>query len=81
MLKDNERLYANFFALFDVVLTIAALVIGYYIRVFTVSQEIVYSDQYITLALLIVPIWYILINIINFQSIQKVKTYSVVVFE
>jgi exopolysaccharide biosynthesis polyprenyl glycosylphosphotransferase len=81
MLKDNERLYANFFALFDVLLTIGALVLGYYIRVFTVSQKIVYSDQYITLALLIIPIWYILINIINFQSIQKVKTYSVVFFE
>lgn len=81
MLKDNERLYANFFALFDVLLTIGALVLGYYIRVFTVSQKIVYSDQYITLALLIIPVWYVLINIINFQSIQKVKTYSVVFFE
>lgn len=81
MLKENERLYSNFLALTDVILTLIAFTAAYYIRVFTVSQKVIYTDQYITLALLIIPIWFVLIKTVNFQSTQKVKSYSLVFLE
>src|SRR6056297_3022927 len=81
MLKENERLYSNFMALVDVTVTLLALIIGYYIRVFTVAKSILYTEQYLILALLIIPIWFILIKTVNFQSAQKVKNYSVIFLE
>lgn len=81
MLKENERLYGNFMAIVDVAITLFALVAGYYIRVYTVTKEVVYSEQYLTLALLIIPIWYLLVKTINLQSAQKAKNYSVVFLE
>ncbi len=81
MLKENERLYSNFMALVDVTLTLLALVVGYYIRVFTVAKSILYTEQYLILGLLIIPIWFILIKTVNFQSAQKVKNYSVIFLE
>lgn len=81
MLKENERLYNNILAVFDILFTIAAFVLGYYIRVFTKAGDIIYSDQYLIIGLLIIPTWYVLLKVINLQSTQKNKAYSLVIIE
>lgn len=81
MLKENERLYFNVLALFDVIITIIAFVLGYYIKVFIQSKSILFSNQYLIIGLLIIPIWYILLKITNLQSSQKIKAYSIVIIE
>ncbi len=81
MIKENERLYNNIITVFEVVVTVTAFVIGYYVRVFDYANTFIYSNQYIISGLLIIPIWYILLKIINFQSLQKIKAYSVIIIE
>jgi len=81
MLKENARLYNNVLSVFDVTITLIAFVLGYYIRVFSQANSIIFSNQYITLALLIIPIWYILLKIINLQNSQQNKAFSIVIIE
>ena len=81
MLKENERLYNNILGLFDVILSLFAFVLAYYIRVFTIAKSLMYPEQYLTLGILIIPVWFILVKIINLQSEQRIKAYSVVIIE
>lgn len=81
MLKENERLYNNVLGIFDVALSLLAFVLAYYIRVFTVAKTLMYSDQYLILGILIIPIWFVLFKIINMQTGQRVKAYSIVLIE
>lgn len=81
MLKENQRLYNNTLIILDVILSLIAFLTGYYFRVFTHAKTIVFTNQYLTLALLIIPIWYILLKIINLQNSQKNKAYSIVIIE
>ena len=81
MLKENERLYNNVLALFDIILSLFAFVLAYYIRVFTVAKSLMYPEQYLTLGILIIPVWFILIKVVNLQSEQRVKAYSVILIE
>ncbi len=81
MLKENERLYHNVLGFFDVIISLFAFVLAYYIRVFTVAKSLMYPEQYLTLGLLIIPVWFILVKVINLQSGQRVKAYSIVLIE
>ncbi len=81
MLKENERIYSNVLAIFDVFITLIAFALSYFIRVYIQAKDIIYSNEYLTLALLIIPVWFILLKIINFQSSQKIKAYSIVIIE
>lgn len=81
MLKENERLYKNVLGLFDVFLSLFAFVLAYYIRVFTIAKSLMFPEQYLTLGLLIIPVWFILLKVINLQTAQRIKAYSVVLIE
>ncbi len=81
MIRENERLFNNFLNIFDVTLTLLAFVLAYYIRIFTVSGNLIYSKEYITLALLIIPSWFVLLKIINVQTFHRAKSYSIILFE
>jgi len=81
MLKDNNRLYNHTLAILDVLLSLIAFYIAYSIRLFHTPTPWVNTDQYILLAVLIVPTWFILLKIISVQSSQKIKAYSVVFIE
>lgn len=81
MLKENARLYNNVLSIFDVTITLIAFITGYYIRVFSKAGVIIFSNQYLTLGLLIIPIWYVLLKIINLQNSQQNKAYSIVIIE
>ncbi len=81
MLKENDRLYGNFVAIADVFLSLLVFIAAYYLRIYIFSEKIMYFEQYLILFLLIIPVWYILLKIINLQSSHKIKAYSVVILE
>ncbi len=81
MLKENERLYSNVLILFDVLLSLLAFVLAYYIRIFTVAKSFIYQQQYLTLGIFIVLVWYILSKIINLKNFRTVKAYSIIFIE
>ncbi|NVN94443.1 MAG: sugar transferase [Bacteroidetes bacterium] len=81
MLKDNERLFNNALAILDISLTLIAFYLAYTIRVYIVAKHALYSDQYILLGAFIIPIWFILLKIVNVQSSQRIKPYSIVFIE
>jgi exopolysaccharide biosynthesis polyprenyl glycosylphosphotransferase len=81
MLKDNERLFNNALATLDIFLTLIAFYLAYTIRVYIVAKYAIFSDQYILLGAFIIPIWFILLKIVNVQSSQRIKPYSIVFIE
>ena len=81
MLKENERLYNNVLGVIDLLLSLLAFVLAYYVRVFAFAKSIIYSDQYIILALTIIPIWFILLKAINIQGGQRIKAYPLILIE
>lgn len=81
MLKENDRLYNNVLAFFDVLISIIAFVLAYYIRVLTVAKSLLYTDQYLILGILIIPVWYILLKMVNLDNNQRIKAYSLVLIE
>lgn len=81
MIKNNDRLYNNVLAILDIILTVLAFYLAYTLRIFVVAKHAFYSDQYILLGAMIVPIWFTLLKIISVQSSQKVKAYSEVFIE
>ncbi len=81
MIRENERLFNNFLNIFDVVITIIAFILAYYFRIFTVAGNLIYSNEYIILALLIIPVWFILLKITNVQTFHRVKPYSLILLE
>ncbi|MFZ4740989.1 MAG: sugar transferase, partial [Bacteroidales bacterium] len=81
MLKDNERLFNNALATLDIFLTLIAFYLAYTIRVYIVAKYAIFSDQYILLGAFIIPIWFVLLKIVNVQSSQRIKPYSIVFIE
>jgi exopolysaccharide biosynthesis polyprenyl glycosylphosphotransferase len=81
MLKENDRLYNNVLAFFDVLISIIAFVLAYYIRVLTVAKSLLYTEQYLILGILIIPVWYILLKMVNLDNNQRIKAYSLVLIE
>ena len=81
MIRENDRLFNNLLSIFDVLLTLIAFVSAYYIRIFTYADKLIYSKEYLTLALLIIPIWFILLRIINVQTFHRIKAYSIILLE
>jgi exopolysaccharide biosynthesis polyprenyl glycosylphosphotransferase len=81
MLRENERLYNNAFAMIDTVITVLSFALAYYMRVYIVAKTITFADQYLILGILIIPIWFILSNLLNIRNEQKVQPYSVVLIE
>ena len=81
MLKENERLYHSFLSIFDILITLIAFVFAYSVKVLVYAKSVIYIEQYLILGLIIIPVWYILFKIINFQGSQKIKAYSTVIIE
>ena len=81
MIRENERLFNNILSILDVLLTLIAFVLAYYIRIFTQADKLIYSKEYLSLALLIIPIWFILLRIINIQTFHRIKAYSFILLE
>jgi len=81
MIRENERLFNNFLNISDVIITLVAFLSAYYIRIFTVAGNLIYTNEYIILALLIIPVWFILLKIKNVQTFHRVKPYSLILFE
>lgn len=81
MIRENERLFNNFLNISDVLITLIAFISAYYIRIFIVLGNLIYSNEYIILSLLIIPIWFILLKITNVQTFHRVKSYSVILLE
>jgi exopolysaccharide biosynthesis polyprenyl glycosylphosphotransferase len=81
MFKESERYYNNFLTILDVILSIIIFFISYYLRVYLVAKNTFFINEYLILALLIIPIWYVLLKIINLQNSHKIKAYSIVILE
>lgn len=81
MKKQYENRIANIFSISDVLLSILSFVVAYFIRKYFFDRGLSYSEQYITLALLMLPMWYILFKFANLAEFNRTKSYSVLLFE
>lgn len=76
MLKENERLYNNVLSLADVLISLSVLLLLSYLRVFKLTDEPVFMRQYLILALIILPVWFITGKFINGRFSQSGKSFS-----
>lgn len=81
MIKERENIFNNLLAIIDIFLTILAFISSYYIRKFLWSEELAYSDSYITIVLLIVPTWFVALKVTNLSKLLRGKAYSFLLYD
>ena len=81
MLKEKERFVGNLLGFIDIAITLSAFVFAYFGHVFVVGKFLNYSNEYITLILLILPTWFFLLKLMDMTQLPRIKSYAVIVFE
>jgi len=80
-MNREKRKFSGFILLgIDLALTLLAFVIAYSFRE-VYLKAFKKSDQYIAMAILIVPVWYFLIRIFGFHIVRITKSFAVFIWE
>lgn len=78
MIKEREQQINNIFGVADVILSILSFVLAYLIRDIFFEPPITARNEYLIIALLIIPTWFILIKSVHLAEMHRTKTYSVI---
>lgn len=81
MIRERESLFTSLFAIIDILLTILCYIGAYYIRKFYYGHGLSYSEEYLTLLLLIVPVWIFLFKFTKVTRFVRTQAYSSLLFD
>ena len=76
MIKEREQHISNIFGVIDVILSVGAFTLAYFIRDLFFEPPIQSAEQYLIIGLLIIPTWFILLKNSNLTEIHRTKRYS-----
>ncbi|MCB0805051.1 MAG: sugar transferase [Bacteroidales bacterium] len=78
MIKEREQQINNILGVADVILSVLSFVAAYLIRDIFFEPPISGGNEYLIIALLIIPTWFILIKSVHMAELHRTKTYSMI---
>lgn len=78
MIKEREQQINNIFGVFDVILSLLSFGIAFFIRDLFFEPPVTGRLEYLIIALLIVPTWFVLIKSVHLAEMHRTKTYSMI---
>ncbi len=81
MIKEREQLINNFFGIFDVAISLLSFYLAIIIRNFITEPPVIVTQEYLILALIIIPVWFLLFKTANIARIYRTKRYSAIFLE
>jgi len=81
MIKEREQLINNFFGIFDVAISLLSFYLAIIIRDFISEPPVIVTQEYLILALIIIPVWFLLFKTANIARIYRTKRYSAIFLE
>lgn len=76
MIREREKTIETLIGFGDICLTITSLLIAYVISKSSNLYSLLQNREYIVIILMIIPTWYVLLNLSNQNKIHRVKTVS-----
>jgi exopolysaccharide biosynthesis polyprenyl glycosylphosphotransferase len=81
MYRKNDKIYNHILIIKDLLLTIFSFAISFFLWVYSSTIDKIIIHQYVILGFLIIITWYLLIIILRIHNSQRIKSYSVILFE
>ncbi|MCD4696798.1 MAG: hypothetical protein K8S16_11220 [Bacteroidales bacterium] len=78
MIKEREQQINNIFGVFDVILSVFAFMVAFFIRDWFFEPPITSRNEYLIIGLLIIPTWFVLIKSVHLAEIHRTKSYSMI---
>lgn len=81
MYRKNDKIYNQIKIINDLIITVFSFLISFFIWVYPMGINKIIIHQYLILGILIIITWYSLIILFRIHHSQKIKSYSIILFE
>mgnify|MGYP006283403757 CR=1 FL=1 len=78
MIKEREQQINNIIGVVDVILSVLSFGAAYLLRNLFFDRPVTGGNEYLIIALLIIPTWFILIKSVHMAELHRTKTYSMI---
>ena len=81
MIRERETIFNNLFSFIDILLSILAFILAYYIRKYFFSGGLLFSQEYILLITIMIPTWFVILKITNQSKLLRTRLYSILLYD
>ncbi len=78
MVAERKKIGKLFFNVVDIMVILFSLVLAYAIRSYYFEAPLEYSSEYITMLVIIIPVWLILLRSVNLHEVPRTRSYAYV---